>query len=211
MIRWIAAPGRSKFGLLIMIMFLQAMTASGDMLPDAGQLQSARNEAELIDLELSDMTIARRPLDGISAEGATVLGYRPQDAADTTVRKIVLEAFGETGQQRSAYYFRNGKLFYAIETMFTYDKPLDLETGAPARSLAEINRVAMEDGKIIARDSKKTALGDKCLKYESRRLNALGKSLMLLLDTPENENAGACGWTCTQGELPACTRFECLD
>lgn len=200
-----------RFGLICAMLAFQALPASGNDLSSAEQLQNARNAAEMIDLELSDLVLAQRPLDGVSAEGAMVLGYRTQDDSQTQVKKIVLEALGETFQQRSAFYFRNAKLFYAVEAMFKYDKQLESGTDVPNRILTKINRVAVKDGKILAWDRMGKDEDQKCLRDQSHRLNALSRSLMLLLETPDSKNEGACGWVCTQGEYSDCGHFECVD
>ena len=55
-----------------------------------------------------------------STEGGQATGY--YDKSD--LKMIEATWFGETGKRITEYYFDNGKIFFAFDRMFTYNRPM---------------------------------------------------------------------------------------
>lgn len=93
---------------------------------------------------------------GESAEGGEATVYR--DNGD--LKLIEIKWFGETGKRQVEYYLSGGKLFFAFDQVFQYNRPIfwdakmaeengDTESFDPKKTTVEENRYYFEDEKLF--------------------------------------------------------------
>ena len=105
-----------------------------------GQIRAIRQRYAKVERELKQSRQVKRDLPGESAEGGELTGYFKKDS----LRKLVAQFFGETGQAREEYYFWEGGLFFVLRTESRYTKPL---SGVVKRKTEE--RFYFADAKLI--------------------------------------------------------------
>ncbi len=134
---------------------------------DSPSVRMIRNEYHKINDDLGKYKLVKKPLEGYSAEGATLKAYFQHQQ----IKKMQIIFYGETGRAVEEYYFKEGHLifFYRVETHT--DKPYS-QGGKPVSK--EETRIYLFKGKLIH------WLGDnnRPIKYDEAKYLAKQKELL---------------------------------
>lgn len=107
------------FGILLSSILYPRLIEGADPALD-GKIKAIRQRYAKVERELKQCRQVKRELSGESAEGGELTGYFQRDS----LRKLVGQFYGETGQAREEYYFWDGQLFFVLRTESRYTKPL---------------------------------------------------------------------------------------
>lgn len=165
---------------------------------------SARQRAELLDLQLAEATRVQRTIAGLSTEGAVVTAFR-QWAGDGPILKIQLDVYGEVGRRSRAFYYDAGRPLYTMGAEWSYGMPIGSEGGGSDPVVTAAGGFELEDGSwegwsVGRRESPVAHVSD---------AYPLALSLLRLMGAPGPTGPEACPWVCAEGALPSCSRFAC--
>lgn len=119
----------------------------------------------------------KKELSGFSTEGGELVAYFDGPA----IMKIAATFYGETGRASEDYYYRDGKLIFALRTDSRYNKPL---SGKVVRTTMnryyfsndKLIRWIDENGKPVATDSSAFQIGQKEYLDSSRQFTEGARS-----------------------------------
>ena len=112
--------GRFLFLAILLSSILYPRAVDGADASIEAKLRAIRQRYAKIERELKQCRQVKRELSGESAEGGELTGY----FRGRSLRKLVGQFYGETGQAREEYYFWDGQLFFVLRTESDYTKPL---------------------------------------------------------------------------------------
>ncbi|MBC8103270.1 MAG: hypothetical protein H7Z41_11840 [Cytophagales bacterium] len=96
-------------------------------------IRTARARYNAINRVLSRSTVVERTLEGRSAEGGTLTGFR----SGSVLQKMVVSDYGESGRAVAEYYFWKGELFFVFRTETRYRYPLPQGGDAKSDTVTE--------------------------------------------------------------------------
>ena len=173
-------------------------------------VREIRQEFWHVQSSISTLQKTQRILFGISTEGAAVTAYRENGV----IRKIVVEALGETGKYLADFYFENKRLIFSHIRLIDYGGHImeAREEKHLRDEIVEEDRFYFADGKLI----KWMRFEEQTLPYkpgyEEKGQSVLGeaKSFMLLMETPPpKEGEEFCDWICDRKEDERCVEYRC--
>ena len=195
-------PGGSSM-LAVLLLSQTALAASP---ADAVVLEARRKFTEINSRESTFKQDARM-VSGVSAEGAEVTAFRE----GTAIRKLVLEALGETGKRRAEYYFDGGRLFFAFIQTIRYDSHI-MET-LSGKTLKEKvsgeDRLYFADGKLVRWLDFKKERSAKDSDWTERETGAQNDAANFVLLMTTAGAAGCNPWDCALEQAGRCTKYRC--
>lgn len=132
---------------------------------NTADIKRIRVQYQEIQKNISSYDTVFIPLIGESTEGEQAIGYYK----GSTLKLIVTEYLGETGKNRTEYYFDNDQLFFVLDQSFKYNRPIFWD-----QKRAEEN----DDTEIF--DPSKTTLSEDRYYFKN-------KALILWLDNQKKE------------------------
>lgn len=138
-------------------------------------VQLIRQQYAAINKRASSYNKVKKELSGFSLEGGQVIAYFDGPA----IVKIVANHYGEMGRTMEEYYYSNGKLIFAFEKVFHYNKPM---SGKVIRTTED--RYYFSDEKLIR-------WVDKNGKQSDTSSGDAGSKVQELLETSNLITAGA--------------------
>ena len=174
------------------------------------EIGEIRREVDRIQSQLSDLQQTERILLGVSAEGASVIAYR----ADRSIRKIAVEALGETGKYMTDFYFSNGKILFCYSKIIDYGRDImdSLEGKELEENIVEENRFFFADDKLVHWLKFEDAIPPSNQRYEHKgqAILAEARSYVLFMNTPLPEDReDHCDWICDREQDGDCVEFKC--
>lgn len=167
-------------------------------------------ELKRIRSHLSDMESTERILLGISAEGASVIAYRENGA----IRKIAVEALGETGKYLADFYFKDRRFFFSHVRIIDYGGNImeALEDKELRKDVVEEDRFFFADDKLIRwlKFEKQILPSDPRYQEKGQAILAEAWSFVLLMETSlPKEGEDYCDWICDQERDGHCVKYKC--
>ena len=107
----------------------------------ADDVAATRARTAAVERAAPKATIVKRELQGYSLEGGQLTAYFQKGAP----LKIVAKHFGESGRVTDELYFWQGRLFFFLSTLESYQKPLGA-AGSPGVITAKQQRYYFKNG-----------------------------------------------------------------
>lgn len=161
-----------------------------------------------IESRLAALAQDQRALKGVSAEGASVVGYRDGGA----LVKITLEALGERGKRLAEFHFERGRLLYAQVRRIDYGADIteSLQGKALRADVVEDQRLSFSGGRLVQwlEGGQPVAAGDP--RWKAMQADTLAEALgyRRLLQSPAPAGKD-CEWACVRPQGAGCARYRC--
>lgn len=154
-------------------------------------LKTLRAEYSSINHSLGHCAQVKRDLDGRSAEGGILVGYR----SGQRFCKITAIYYRETGKVSEEYYLWHDKLFFMVQTDFIYRQPLGAHVyntpdGVVAKTRQE--RFYVDKGKLICwlgENNSPLSVQGKAAQAKMRHLTADVNEYLAFLQAPDTKEA----------------------
>lgn len=161
-----------------------------------------------IESRLATLAQDRRALTGVSAEGASVVGYRDGGA----LVKITLEALGERGKRLADFHFERGRLVHAHLRRIDYGADIaeSLQGKTLRADVVEDQRLSFSGTRLVQwlEAGQPVAAADP--RWKAMQADTLAEALAYrrLLQTPAPPGKD-CEWACTRTQGAGCARYRC--
>lgn len=161
-----------------------------------------------IESRLATLAQDRRALKGVSAEGASVVGYRDGGA----LRKIAVEALGERGKRLADFHFERGRLLYAHIRRIDYGADIaeSLQGKTLRADVAEEQRLSFSGTRLVQWLEGGRPVAGSDPRWKVMQADTLAEALgyRRLLQTPAPAGQD-CEWACTRTQGAGCARYRC--
>ncbi|MFC1610709.1 hypothetical protein ACFL6C_07115 [Myxococcota bacterium] len=193
--------------LLLVSTFLVGPAEQKDV---ENEIVGIRREFKTIQSQLSEFKRHQRVLLGISAEGASITAYRDGEK----VRKITVEALGETGKYLAEFFYNDEKLFFAFMQVIDYGGHImeTLEGKKLKNDVREEDRLYFVKDDLVRwlRFKKQIPPPNPDFAQKRKSVLAQAQSFLLLMKTPApKKGEDTCDWNCGKQEHDHCVKYVC--
>ncbi len=162
--------------------------STGFSFSQESDFKDIRDQYTEIRNHLNHYQIRKLDVQGESAEGAKLTAY----IEDTLIRLIVAEYYGESGKRVIEYYYTNQRVFFILDVIVTYNRPVyydslqaaennDPEWHDPLKSKKTEERLYFKNDRMIRwiDKTRQTIMPDSDL-YKSKETEWLAESNKML-------------------------------